>query len=438
MGDTGFRDTPIGTMPDEWDVVRLADVVTFTQKPVGLNIMQYEAIPFIPMEVIPTGSITTDGYFLKSPREITSGTYVQKGDILLPKITPSFENGKQAIVDDLPTSFAYATTEIFPLHPTDPSRLNRLFLFHYLKLPRVRKEIAGKMEGSTGRQRVPKAVIQDCLLPLPPINEQRAIAHMLSIVRLAIEATDRVIDAARQLKRSMMQHLFTYGPVPPAEAERVELKETKYGSIPCTWKILSLDKCAYVQTGTAKGRKFGVAKTITVPYLRVANVQDGYLSLSDIKEITIRKDEFERYLLRQGDVLLTEGGDFDKLGRGFIWNDQIPGCVHQNHIFAVRTNREILLPEYFTYLVQSFYGKGYFLEVAHRTTHLASINSTKVKAFPVVLPSIEVQRRIVRSIESLDVKLQAEARRKASLEIMFASLLQQLMVGKLRVSQRDN
>ena len=116
-----------------------------------------------------------------------------------------------------------------------------------------------------------------------------------------------------------------------------------------------------MQTRLAKGRKLEDNHIVTLPYLRVANVQDGYLDLTEIKTIELRSTEVERYKLYPGDVLVTEGGDFDKLGRGFLWNGEIPECVHQNHIFAIRAHKDILMPEYLAYLIQSNYGKAYFL-----------------------------------------------------------------------------
>jgi hypothetical protein len=102
-----------------------------------------------------------------------------------------------------------------------------------------------------------------------------------------------------------------------------------------------------------------------------------------MKSISIRPSEINRYRLHIGDVVLTEGGDFDKLGRGFIWRGELELCVHQNHVFAVRPHRDHLLPEFFAYLAQSAYGKAYFLQVAHKTTNLASINVTKLKGFAI-------------------------------------------------------
>jgi type I restriction enzyme S subunit len=273
-------------------------------------------------------------------------------------------------------------------------------------------------------------LLQEQILPLPPLPEQRRIAHVLSTIQRAIAAQDDLIAAARETKRSLMRRLFTYGP----GLEPAPTKETMFGEVPEHWQVTRLDECAFIQTGAAKGRKLDDSETIRVPYLRVANVQDGYLDLSEIKYIRIRRSETERYKLQQGDVVLTEGGDFDKLGRGFIWNDQVPNCIHQNHIFAVRVNRQVLSPEYLAYLVQSGYGKAYFLSVAHRTTNLACINKTKLSALPALISSLEEQEQVAEQLQIIDGKTAAEQQRKSALEALFQSTLQQLMTGQTRLS----
>jgi type I restriction enzyme S subunit len=246
-----------------------------------------------------------------------------------------------------------------------------------------------------------------------------------------------VIAAARQLKQSLMRHLFTYGPVPVEEADQVPQRETDYGAVPETWRTMPLSECAVVQTGVAKGRKLNGAEAISVPYLRVANVQDGYLDLSEIKTIEIRRSELSRFSLETGDVVLTEGGDFDKLGRGFIWNGEVLGCVHQNHIFAVRANRDLLMPEFLAYLTQSAYGKAYFLSVAHKTTNLACINTTKLKALPTLVPTKDEQKEIVASMKGVDQKLAIEERKRNALDLLFRTLLHHLMTGKVRVNELE-
>lgn len=168
------------------------------------------------------------------------------------------------------------------------------------------------------------------------------------------------------------------------------------------WKTVKLEKVAEIQTGISKSASRKLTDPIEVPYLRVANVQDGHLDLSVIKHISIERKNLERYKLKTGDVLLTEGGDFDKLGRGTVWNNEIESCVHQNHVFSVRTDASVLLPEFLSILTASSYGKRYFISCSKQSTNLASINSTQLKQFPVLLPSLDVQKSIVSASKLWD------------------------------------
>ena len=145
--------------------------------------------------------------------------------------------------------------------------------------------------------------------------------------------------------------------------------------------------------------------------------------------------------LRSDDVLMTEGGDLDKLGRGTIWDGQILGCLHQNHIFAIRCFRHKLLPDFLTYLTASQYGRDYFEATGKRTTNLASTNSTKVGLFPIPLPSLEEQEAIC---VFLDDKL-SEVKRitngiGAQIEILIAyrkALIHECVTGQRRISEAD-
>jgi type I restriction enzyme S subunit len=416
--------------PLDWQISTIGNEVVFTRKPIDLKIHDGKEVPFIPMDLLPSEGLQTKQFIFRKGSELTSGVFFNEGDLLLAKITPCLENGKQAIATGIPGGWGYATTEVFPIRP---NRVVIDFLAFYLRNPSVRQELASKMQGATGRQRVPREVLEKFPIPVPPIPEQQAIAEVLGRVQRAKEATEKVIAACRQLKQSLMRHLFTYGPVPIDQADKVELKELDYGTVPKSWKTLPLSDCSHVQTGVAKGRQLNTIDTITVPYLRVANVQDGFLDLREIKKITIRPNELLRFSLKSGDLLLTEGGDFDKLGRGFLWQGQLPVCVHQNHIFAVRARQDKLLPDFLAYLTQSPYGKSYFLTVAHRTTNLACINTTKLKALPVLLPPMKDQHAIVGTLGMLDCKIQKEEQRRVAIITFFNTLIQHLMTGKIRV-----
>jgi type I restriction enzyme S subunit len=430
MMPDGFKETEIGPIPVDWELVRLetcAELVTKGSSPKWQG-FEYcdDGIIFVRSQNIGWGRLEL-GEVARLPEEFNAKekrSVIHQDDVLVNIVGASI--GRAAVANRLiaggnlnqAVAIVRLGEKVYPHFLVD-------FLLSstgQYQLHRQKKEIA--------RANLSLRDIKSLIIPRPALPEQRRIAHVLSTIQRAIAAQDDLIGAARETKRSLMHHLFTYGPGP----EPAPTKETMFGEIPEHWQVARLDEHAFIQTGAAKGRRLNDSEVISVPYLRVANVQDGYLDLSEVKYIRIRRSETERYKLQPGDVVLTEGGDFDKLGRGFIWNDQIPNCIHQNHIFAVRVNRDILLPEYLAYLVQSEYGKAYFLSVAHRTTNLACINKTKLSALPALIPRLEEQERIAERLKVADKKISAEQQRKSVLQALFQSTLQQLMTGQIRLS----
>lgn len=160
-------------------------------------------------------------------------------------------------------------------------------------------------------------------------------------------------------------------------------------TLPRHWQLKRLKFIARVQTGVAKGKDHADADTVEVPYLRVANVQDGYLALDDVATMAVPVADLERYRLQPGDVLMNEGGDFDKLGRGHVWHGQIDPCIHQNHVFAVRPHG--VSPEWLNAWTGSAPAQFYFMGRAKQSTNLASISSSNVMELPVPVPPPEEQ-----------------------------------------------
>lgn len=178
------------------------------------------------------------------------------------------------------------------------------------------------------------------------------------------------------------------------------------GGLPPGWVYTNIGAISEIQSGLAKGkRRKGEVATRAVPYLRVANVQRGHLDLREIATISATEDEIAKLLLHEGDILFNEGGDRDKLGRGWIWENQIPVCIHQNHVFRARVRRGIL-PKFVSYYANS-HGQDYFLRSGKQSTNLASINQTTLKEMPLPLPPLNEQRRIVARIEALQARSDA-------------------------------
>jgi type I restriction enzyme S subunit len=170
---------------------------------------------------------------------------------------------------------------------------------------------------------------------------------------------------------------------------------------PPSWTRVRFEDIAVIAGGVTLGRKIVGRKTISLPYLRVANVKRGEVDLSVVKDITIAEDELERYALCANDLLMTEGGDWDKVGRAAIWKGQIAPCLHQNHIFRARMRSSELLPRWFVEYFNSPDGRSYFESAAKQTTNLASINMRQVRSCPIPLPPLAEQRRIVAKVDQL-------------------------------------
>ena len=202
------KQTAIGEIPESWETKFLGEVVTFTKKPRDLRYSEYNEIPFVPMELIPIAKLFSQEFMLKTNDQLKSGTYFETGDILLPKITPSFENGKQCIMREMPTQFGIATTEVIPIREmegvTDIS-----YLFYYLLLPNVRTSLAGKMDGSTGRQRLRKEALVNLEIPLPSLHEQRAIANVFRAIDEKTAALKKEVEHLDELFHAMLEELMT-------------------------------------------------------------------------------------------------------------------------------------------------------------------------------------------------------------------------------------
>ena len=244
------------------------------------------------------------------------------------------------------------------------------------------------------------------------------------------------IEEYKKLKQAVITQAVTKG----VRGER-EMKDSGVewiGEIPKEWRKTQLRHCATIKSGITRGTCYS-KDTVLIerPYLRVANVQGGYVDLNDLATIQVTPDEDLKYRLHSGDVLMTEGGDRDKLGRGCVWHGEIEPCLHQNHVFAVQTNETVLLPEFLEYLTASNVGRSYFDVTAIKTTNLACTSSSKVLAFTIPLPPIEEQIEIVSYIKKRSLELNKLIMKKEllvqELERYKKSLIYEVVTGKREV-----
>jgi type I restriction enzyme S subunit len=243
--------------------------------------------------------------------------------------------------------------------------------------------------------------------PLPPLDEQQVIADYLDAetgrIDLLIEKQQQLIEKLRERRRTVVADAVEMGI--DGDTKLHDSVPTWIRAAPASWELMPLKRLAEVQTGVTLGGA-RPNNAIDVPYLRVANVQTGGLDLGEIKTVPIEPQDVARYLLRIGDVLMTEGGDIDKLGRGCIWSGEVEGAIHQNHVFAVRCGFR-LLNRFLVYVMESPVGRVYFEITAKRSTNLASTNSTTLRNFTFAVPPPDEQQRIADHLDEQTAKIDA-------------------------------
>ena len=420
----GFQMTELGPLPKEWRVVRLGEVAIVG--PPRIPRLSRDAIPFIPMALIPEGGHEVSQYELRAPSDVRSGVVVLEGDLLLAKITPCLENGKQGIVKRIPNGWGYATTEVFPIRTNEQLKIE--FLNYYLLQRSVREALASKMEGTTGRQRLPKAVVIALPIPLPPLPEQRAIAHVLRTVQWAKEATEGVIAALKELKKSLMQHLFTYGTVAVGAKNFSPQQETEIGSLPAHWRVVRLGEVAEKpQYGfTAAAQRDPVGPKM----LRITDIQDGNVNWNAVPYCECGIEDIPKYLLEAGDILFARTGS---VGKAFLVSSVPEPSIFASYLIRVRVDRAKLDPQFAFLFMQS---SAYWSQITSQTHGAVqpNVNATQLRSLLLPLPPLDEQREIARILQAVDVKIAAEQARRAALEEVFKTLLHQLMTGQIRVS----
>ena len=275
-------------------------------------------------------------------------------------------------------------------------------------------------------------------VPIPPPDEQAAIVRFLAAldgrVNRFVRAKRRLIELLTEQKQAIITQAVTRGLDPNAKLKASGIDWL--GDVPEHWEPCRLKNAATVHTGITLGKDYGATTTRPYRYLRVANVQVGRVDLSHVKEVHVPEHEARGSMLEPGDVLMTEGGDIDKLGRGCVWNGEIENCIHQNHIFAVRC-RSTMLPRFLVALMGSSHGRAYFQLTAKQTTNLASTNSSTLRAFPVFLPPVTEQECILSQIETdtseLERTMAAAQREIALIREYRTRLVADVVTGKLDV-----
>lgn len=417
--DSGLRPGPAG-----WELVRLGDYIRRRNEKNDGD--QHLIVYTVSNEF---GLIPSDEFFGKQvySRDLSTYRIVRRNDFAY---NPYRINvGSLALLSEDEAGLVSPAYTVFGVDRS--ARLDPRFLLFLLKSPPVAAEIR-RYAMSTGSVRRSLAFrdLAEFRVLLPPLAEQRAIAHVLRTVQDAIEATERVIAATKELTRSLMRHLFTYGPVPVQEVDRVPLKDTAIGPVPVHWEVTTLGELGELLSGgtPAKGR---------------ADWWQGpvpWLSPKDMKQPRLHDtlDHISQEGVAAGSRLVPAGSVFVAV-RGMALAKTIPVCMAEapmafNQDVKAVVPGDAVLPEYLLYCL-TYFREALMPHVGTSAHGTRRLGTSALASLRLPVPGLYEQGLVVQALKSCDTVVETVSKQLAASRVLYSSLLHSLMTGKVRVGE---
>jgi len=304
------------------------------------------------------------------------------------------------------------------------SKADQLFL--YFNLIYQESFIESQGTGSTFKA-INKSQLENVLIPNIPIPEQRKIAHVLSTVQKAIEQQDNLIRTTTELKKALMQKLFTEGTRGESQ------KETEIGLVPESWEVVKINEIFDIQQGKQVSKSNRVGNN-QKPFLRTINISWGEIDLTELDEMHFSTDEETKFTLIKEDLLVCEGGD---VGRTAIWDYCNKEIYYQNHLHRLRAITNNIIPRYLLYWMMYIVQETSYVKDAGNRTTIPNISKSRLGNLYMALPNIQIQKEITETLVGLDRKIIFQNKKKQTLNALFKTLLHELMTGQRRVHELE-
>ncbi len=371
--------------------------------------------------------------------------WADPGDVTYSKI--DVRNGAIGIVP-AEMGRVCVTTE-YPVYAVNPKVADARYIKLLFRTAVFRKKINGMISGASGRKRVQPDDLEQLEVPLPALNAQAAIIAAWEAAQRELAATRTKI--AELEERIEADFLADLGLSKPARVTLPKCFAVRWKDL-LRWSVMfnqlssvtpdiSTGKHPVATLGDVAAVSYGIQKCPANrpgqharPYLRVANVQRGELDLREMKYINVSDKEMPGLRVESGDLLVCEGNSADLVGRPAIWRDEIPDCVHQNHILKVRCDRAKALPDYVLEYMQTPPARNHFRARAKFTTNLASINSNDLREMPLPLPPLARQRELADKLAQRRAEIAALRTAAAERERQAKDEVEAMILGEKAVT----
>jgi type I restriction enzyme S subunit len=423
-----YKQTELGELPKSWEVVKVKDVSEKLKAggtpSRGKKEYWNGDIPFVLIEDMTATRlylIQTKEKITKKGLENSSAWIVPENSILL----SMYATIGSTAINKIKLATNQAILAIIPKNNFD--------VLYGAYILRFNAERLKSYNIATTQKNVNKGIVENFEIPLPPLPEQQRIAYVLSTVQNAQEKTENFINSLKELKKSAMKHLFTYGAVSFEDIDKVELKETEIGMMPKSWGVVELGKLVEIKGGKRlpKGHNFS-DKPTNFPYIRIVDFKNNSIKLDDLRYLTQEdKEKIRKYIITKDDIYISIAGTIGLIG---TIPETLDGAnLTENACRLIIQDKKILDKNYLVFFLSSNVGQKE-IQVRYTKTSQPKLALMRIKQIPAMLPPLPIQQNIASILSAIDSKIQAEEQKKEALKETFNSLLRDLMTAKIRVN----
>jgi len=426
-----FKDTPIGNIPVDWEMVQLRKITEVITKGTTPTTYEYryreDGVVFLRVE-----NITESGHInLKEIKHITNESHeflnrskLEVGDILF---SIAGAVGRCALVssDILPANINQA---IALIRIKNKEALDLKFVLQILLSKSVKTQITLEAT-SLAQTNLNLEQVKNITIPSPPIEEQKKIAEILSAVDDAIEVTDKIIEKTKALKKGLMQKLLTRG------IGHKKIKKTELGEIPEEWEIQKIENIVSENKNAIKSGPFGPSLKKSM-YVRKGYKVYGQEQVIpndfSIGNYYINKEKFKElkdFEVNPGDILISLVGTFGKVS---VVPDKIEEGIINPRLLKISPDTEKVIPNFLKILLTPNLLLNQIIKYTHGQT-MGILNTKIIKQFLFPIPPVPEQKRIISILAGVEEEISNEQKRRKVLIHLKKALMQVLLTGKVRV-----
>ena len=411
-------------LPETWSAATIGDVTVKAKqrdpRKAPADEFQYVDVSSVSNESFKiTGATPTVG--LEAPSRARKE--LKTDDVLFATVRPTLK--RIALV---PKEFdgGIASTGYCVLR-SDQNKIHPRFLYLFLLTDHFNARMAG-LERGANYPAVRDSDVKNSWLPLPPLSEQRKIAHLLSTVQRAIEAQERIIQTTTELKKTLMHKLFTEG------TRGEPQKQTEIGPVPKSWAVVPLiETVEFIDYGVSQA----IPKTPPADGVKIVSTADidkqGNLLYGKIRRIEVPEKTATRLTLNDGDVLFNWRNSPPLIGKTTTFHAQNEKHIFASFILRICTGEKKSHNYFLKHLMNHYREEGVFVKLARRAVNQANYNKNEISVLKIPRPTYDEQVEIANAIHGVEEKTQKHQEKRDALQSLFRTLLHELMTAKIRV-----